>query len=43
MQKITEIYRVKSCKFGHTFASSGNQDKTAFYEPSHQDFHCLLS
>ena len=31
-------------KFGHTFAnSSGNLDDTAPYEPSHQDFYCLLS
>ena len=30
-------------KFGHTFATSGNPDETAPYEPSHQDFHCLLS
>ena len=29
-------------KFGHTFANSGNPDETALYEPSHQDFHCLL-
>ena len=33
----------RSGKFGHTFANSGNQDETAPYEPSHQDFHCLLS
>ena len=30
-------------KFEHTFANSGNPDETAPYEPSHQDFHCLLS
>ena len=36
-------YRVKSGKFGHTFANSVNPDETAPYEPSHQDFHCLLS
>ena len=30
-------------KFGHTFANSENPDETAPYEPSHQDFHCLLS
>ena len=30
-------------KFGHVFANSGNPDETAPYEPSHQDFHCLLS
>ena len=33
-------------KFGHTFANSGNQVRrliAAPYEPSHQDFHCLLS
>ena len=30
-------------KFGHTFVNSGNPDETAPYEPSHQDFHCLLS
>ena len=41
--------RVKSGKFGrqvnfgHTFANSVNPDETAPYEPSHQDFHCLLS
>ena len=35
--------RVKSRKFGHTFANRGNPDETAPYEPSHQDFHCLLS
>ena len=34
--------RVKSGSFGHTFANSGNPDETAPYEPSHQDFHCLL-
>ena len=26
-----------------TFANSVNPDETAPYEPSHQDFHCLLS
>ena len=30
-------------KFGHTFANSGNPDETAPYEPSFQDFYCLLS
>ena len=30
-------------KFGHTLANSGNPDETAPYEPSHQDFRCLLS
>ena len=30
-------------KFGHTFANSKNPDETAPYEPSHQEFHCLLS
>ena len=30
-------------KFGHTFVNSGNPDEKAPYEPSHQDFHCLLS
>ena len=30
-------------KFGCTFANSGNPDETAPYEPSHQNFHCLLS
>ena len=30
-------------KLGHTFANSGNQDETAPYERSHQDFHFLLS
>ena len=40
---------IKSGKFGHqvnsdtSFANSGNPDETAPYEPSHQDFHCLLS
>ena len=32
-----------SGKFDHTFANSGNPDETAFYEPSHQDYHYLLS
>ena len=32
-----------SGKFGHTFANSVNPDETAPYEPSHRDFHCLLS
>ena len=32
-----------SGKFGHTFANSGNPEKTAPYEPPLQDFHCLLS
>ena len=32
-----------SDKFGHIFANSVNQDETAPYEPSHQDFDCLLS
>ena len=46
---ILENVRVKSGKFGHQvnsdthFANSGNPDETAPYEPSHQDFHCLLS
>ena len=31
-----------SGKFGHAFANSVYPDKTAPYEPSHQDFHCLL-
>ena len=40
--------REKSGKFGHqvnsdTHANSGNPDETAPYEPSHQDFLCLLS
>ena len=42
--------RVKSGKFGHkgnsdshTFANCVNQVETAPYEPSHPDFHCLLS
>ena len=30
-------------KFGHTFANSGNPDEKAPYEPSHQDFHRLLT
>ena len=29
-------------EFGHTFANMGHPDETAPYEPSHQDFHCLL-
>ena len=41
--QIEKLYRVKSGKFGHTFANSVNPDETAPYEPSHQDFHCLLS
>ena len=32
-----------SGKFRHTYANSENPDETAPYEPSHQDFHCLLS
>ena len=41
------VSRVKSVKFGHqvnsdTFANSVNPDETAPYEPSHQDFQCLL-
>ena len=44
----TLSYRVKSGKFGHqvnsdTFGNSVNPDEMAPYEPSHQDFHCLLS
>ena len=44
--------RVKSVNFGHqvnsvtyimSFANSRNPDETAPYEPSHQDFHYLLS
>ena len=40
--------RVKSGNFGQrairtTFANSENPDETALSEPSHQDFHCLLS
>ena len=31
-----------SGKFGQTFANGGNSDEVAPYEPSHQDFHCLL-
>ena len=30
-------------KFRHTFANIGNSDEMAPHEPSHQDFHCLLS
>ena len=30
-------------KFGHTFANSVKPDEAAPYEPSHHDFHCLLS
>ena len=29
--------------FRQTFANSENPDETALNEPSHQDFHCLLS
>ena len=32
-----------SGKFGHAFGNSGNPDEMAPYEPSHQDFNCLLS
>ena len=35
--------RLKSSKFGHTFANSVHPDETAPYEPPHQDFYCLLS
>ena len=41
--------KVKSGNFEHQVNSdillkkSGNPDETAPYEPSHQDFHCLLS
>ena len=47
--RLYDETRVKSSNFGHpskfvhTFANSGNPDKTAPNEPSHQDFHCLLS
>ena len=48
--QVTRLYpssqfraRVKSGKFGDTFANSVNPDDTAPYEPSHQDFHCLPS
>ena len=42
------MFRVKSGKIGHqvnsdTRLQTGNPDETAPYEPSHQDFHCLLS
>ena len=42
------LWKVKSGKFGHqvnsdTHLQTGNPDETAPYEPSHQDFHCLLS
>ena len=30
-------------KFGHTFVNIENPDETAPYEPSHQEFRCLLS
>ena len=46
----TRIHGVKSGNFGHQVNSDihlqtvdGNPDETAPYEPSHQDFHCLLS
>ena len=48
-QKYFLATRVKSGKFGHQlnsdthFANSVNPDETAPSEPSHQDFHCLLS
>ena len=49
-RKISALVgRVKSdkfgnqVKFGHTFANRVNPDETVPYEPSHQDFHCLLS
>ena len=32
-----------SGKFGHTCVNSVNPDETVPYEPSQQDFHCLLS
>ena len=35
--------RVKSGNFGNAFTNSGNPDETALNEPSHQEFHCLLS
>ena len=35
-------YIRKSGKFRHIFANGLNPDETAPYEPSHQDFHCLL-
>ena len=42
-----ELIREKSGKFGHEvnsdmFANSGNPDEMAPYEPSHQDFYCLV-
>ena len=42
-------YVVKPGNFGHQVNSDvhlqsvENPDETAPYEPSHQDFHCLLS
>ena len=32
-----------SGKLGHAFVNSGNPDETISYEPSHHDFHFLLS
>ena len=43
------LNKVKSGKFGHRvnldiyLQNSVNPDETAPYEPSHQDYHCLLS
>ena len=35
--------RVKSGKFGHQVNSDTHLQTMSPYEPSHQDFHCLLS
>ena len=43
MELSTIGYIRTSGIFGHTFANSVNPDETAPYEPSHQDFRCLLS
>ena len=48
-EKACLLVRVKSGKLGHQvnsdthFANSVNPDETAPYEPSHPNFHCLLS
>ena len=37
------LHVVQVAKFRHTFTNRKNPDGTALNEPSHQDFHCLLS
>ena len=46
--EIKWAIRVKSGKYGHqvnsdTHLQTVNPDETAPYEPSHQDFHCLVN